>query len=335
MTARISIFASLAFALAACTTEVTSTNPPDCASPTTLCGDKCVATSIDPKNCGACGAVCDDGKICVEGACADAPACPDEEIECDGACVSPRTDPNFCGASGDCLGGNAGWVCARAEVCVEGACSSTCPATQVACDGVCISPATDREHCGAKEDCEGENAGVECAAHESCVDGACKLVCPGDRIACDGACISPLTNRTFCGATGDCRGVNAGSECLAGEFCSDGACVPRCPKGELECGDVCVDPATDSNHCGASADCLEPNAGVVCTAEEACVGGACVPLVPKCESNDDCSDGVFCNGTEACDPEAPASDDFGCRPGPTPCYAWEVCDEASRSCQPG
>jgi hypothetical protein len=33
---------------------------------------------------------------------------------------------------------------------------------------------------------------------------------------------------------------------------------------------------------------------------------------PKCDTDADCSDGVFCNGAETCEPEAPTADGLGC-----------------------
>ncbi|HEY0839121.1 MAG TPA: hypothetical protein VGD74_02940 [Vulgatibacter sp.] len=333
MTARY-LLACLALALpVACTTTA---QPPDtpltCQGSSTACGEACVETSNDPSNCGGCGVKCGADQVCAEGTCA--PGCLAGQIVCEGKCVSPQGDPKFCGARGDCVGSNAGWVCEAWEVCADGACWSSCPeADQIVCNGSCVTPATDRLYCGAQGDCRGANVGVECPLEKECVDGACELICPAGRLACDGICISPLTNRHFCGAIGDCRGVNAGEECMEEEICDEGTCVRRCPVGQIQCDGGCVDPSSNRRFCGATGDCAGKNAGTTCSETRACVQGACVAFV--CESNEDCDDGLFCTGVEACDPEDPESDDFGCRPGQLPCYATEICDEASHTCHPG
>ncbi|NIS37210.1 MAG: hypothetical protein GWO04_47965, partial [Actinobacteria bacterium] len=41
-------------------------------------------------------------------------------------------------------------------------------------------------------------------------------------------------------------------------------------------------------------------------------GGADPGDMSACMADLDCDDGVFCNGTESCDPTAPAADANGC-----------------------
>ena len=53
-------------------------------------------------------------------------------------------------------------------------------------------------------------------------------------------------------------------------------------------------------------------------------GGGCV-------ANDECDDGVFCNGAERCDPSAAGADARGCAAGTAPC-ATDRCDEAADEC---
>ncbi|MFK7984965.1 MAG: MopE-related protein [Sandaracinaceae bacterium] len=52
-----------------------------------------------------------------------------------------------------------------------------------------------------------------------------------------------------------------------------------------------------------------------------------------CRSSVECSDGVFCNGAELCDPTHPAADMMGCLPGSAPCLASQTCDEANAICE--
>ena len=51
----------------------------------TQCGDKCVDTSVDNANCGACGTTCNGGQTCQASAC----ACPAAQAFCSGRCETP------------------------------------------------------------------------------------------------------------------------------------------------------------------------------------------------------------------------------------------------------
>jgi hypothetical protein len=57
------------------------------------------------------------------------------------------------------------------------------------------------------------------------------------------------------------------SACAAAEECVQGVCVPACSGGTLRCGDRCVDPMLDPEHCGG---CDRP-----CPAMEVCSQGGC------------------------------------------------------------
>ncbi|MCA9614697.1 MAG: hypothetical protein KC586_18200, partial [Myxococcales bacterium] len=50
----------------------------------------------------------------------------------------------------------------------------------------------------------------------------------------------------------------------------------------------------------------------------------------RCSDDLDCSDGVFCNGAERCDRDAPSANERGCVAGTTPCP--DGCDEVSDTC---
>lgn len=57
------------------------------------------------------------------------------------------------------------------------------------------------------------------------------------------------------------------------------------------------------------------------------------PDAGVCISDDDCSDHVFCNGPERCQPGAAGTNRRGCiRPLPTPCRAGQRCDESQQRC---
>ncbi|MCB9618259.1 MAG: hypothetical protein H6724_02270 [Sandaracinus sp.] len=50
----------------------------------------------------------------------------------------------------------------------------------------------------------------------------------------------------------------------------------------------------------------------------------------RCGNDLDCSDGVFCNGAERCDRDAPGANERGCVAGSTPCS--DGCDEVMNTC---
>jgi sulfatase modifying factor 1 len=110
--------------------------------------------------------------------------------------------------------------------------------------------------------------GLRCArapsASPTCVPG---------RIVCNATCVDPSTDLHYCGASGNCQGLNAGASCPSGMACESGACV--CTPGLIECGGSCIDPMTSSQYCGATSSCTGPNAGVNCALGEGCSGGIC------------------------------------------------------------
>jgi hypothetical protein len=257
-----------------------------------------------------------------------ADGCPSTLQLCGSTCVNVQADNTNCGACGN--------VCDAGEVCSAGVCALSCPAGELACGGGCIDPDTDRMHCGATADCEGANAGDTCDAGEVCNSGVCELSCQAGLLACNGTCIDPMTDRTYCGATADCAGANAGEACDAGEVCNgSGACELSCQAGLLQCGGTCIDPLTDRAHCGATADCAGANAGDTCDAGEVCNGSgvcelSCQPGLVACNGTciDPLSDRAFCGAAADCQ---------GANAGHT-CDADEICNGSGLcelSCQPG
>lgn len=95
------------------------------------------------------------------------------------------------------------------------------------------------------------------------------------QIVCGGDCVNPLTDVDWCGATGDCAGTNAGTQCLGGKSCINGQCDEPCPNGWVKCGLTCINPDTSLQFCGAVGDCQGANAGTSCTAPDMCVDGVC------------------------------------------------------------
>jgi len=99
-----------------------------CIPGTVQCGDTCVETSTDSQNCGACGAACSGGNVCVGGAC----VCPVGQGVCNGLCTNVATDPKNCG--------QCGLQCGASQACNQGVCQDCSTGTcQTALVAACIS----------------------------------------------------------------------------------------------------------------------------------------------------------------------------------------------------
>ena len=188
-----------------------------------------------------------------------------------------------------------------------------CPENMIECNGTCIDPKTNNIYCGASGNCtaegEGNTTGVTCRDGKTCVNGEC--TCPKDFVTCEGKCINPADPST-CGAT------NGESRCT-GMDCGNAECTPKsstststsestkyvCGCQGVECGDTCIDPLTNHDHCGSKEQTCEQL--TKCSENQMCSNGECknncaegtqvcningVPLcIPKDRKlNSDCTD---------------------------------------------
>lgn len=116
----------------------------------------------------------------------------------------------------------------------------------------------------------------------------------------DGTATGVMTTDVTTGTTGDAATTMAVSETEPGSSTGTACVAP-----EIECGGGCVDPNSDTLHCGG---CDQP-----CGAEEPCVDGGCVLACPMGQTfcEDLCVDltadaancgecGLACDGCEAC-----------------------------------
>lgn len=154
--------------------------------------------------------------------------------------------------------------------------SASCAAGQTDCSGACKDLAVDSEHCG--------QCGAACPSGQVCSAGTCATSCGAQLVACGAQCIDPKTSNAFCGATGDCKGNNAGTACPADKKCSQGACVPVCFLNEVLCSGTCRDTESDPLHCGnCGTTCPVPagaNTAAKCTSKVC--GAACSPGFVDC-----------------------------------------------------
>jgi len=295
----------------------------------------------DPLACGDCFTACDDTFDCTDDTCevgtcvhsTDDSFCPDDDLFCNGSeycdpasgcdhtgdpCPTGQTcyeavDTCGCGVDADC---DDGVVCTD-DTCDTGNCIYTandanCPDDGAFCSGTescdpvldCVSsgdPCPVGLYCNDDDDSCDEclsdahcNDGVSCT-DDTCVDGSCvytanDLNCVDDGLYCTG-------NET-CNATSGCE--SSGDPCGAGLYCQE---------------------STDScEECLLDAHCADT---VACT-DDSCVDNSCVftPNDANCAD-----DGVFCNGTGACDSA------LGCQSTGDPCEALGYfCNESTDRC---
>jgi len=185
----------------------------------------------------------------------DAPDAPDVPMGCggDNDCASTPMTPVCDAATRRCVG----CVTAR-DTCPRGA---YCDATSLTCAPGCdadddcapVGPVPDGGVAPRNQRCDtASRACVECVADEHCAPG--------------NLCVGNL--------------------CVAG--CN---AMRACPAGQVCCGGGCVDPQTNTAHCGACGTvCMVPNGA------PACVNGTCA--VDRCNGAFDDCDNAAANGCE-------------------------------------
>ncbi|HUS63607.1 MAG TPA: hypothetical protein VMZ28_03650 [Kofleriaceae bacterium] len=126
------------------------------------CGDVCVDTGIDPRNCGACGKACTVGEVCSGNKCGCLPSgapCGAGQSCCNAnGCKSLNADINNCGGCGITCG--PGGTCSNGECKCGGV---TCPAGQSCCGGSC--KATCANDMGVPLDMTSTSGLCQCSNH--------------------------------------------------------------------------------------------------------------------------------------------------------------------------
>ncbi len=336
-----------------------------CVDPTSN-GDYCGATAGCGADAGSAGTVCPSGHVCTTGplgvgTCAT--TCAAGQVNCGGTCIDPTSDRDNCGATGDCVttandtANSAGVTCGTGQVCTKGSqgtgvCAVSCLAGQVECGGTCIDPLIDPRYCGAVGSCKADGnttggvadgPGSSCPDGQLCSKGACVPNCPVGQIDCGGRCVDPQTDNAYCGASGACTGTSDGTDCtkISGTICSASSCQLTCESGQVDCNGICIDPTSDSTHCGVNALCGGGAAssvagvcpsGTLCTAGTGGLGScatACAASQVNCGGTcvDPTSDENHCGATSGCGTSGGSTG--------TVCPAGESCQNGSCSASCG
>jgi hypothetical protein len=228
-------------------------------------------------------------------------------------------------------------VCDTADLCQASGSSASCGSSQCSGPLQCTNQGEVLVCNAGQTGYVAQSPRVFCATDTLCdatrPDGCRPPACdPGQR-QCDGAVVEvcnagrdDFVPETTCNAGFACvqAGASASCACTPGSYrCVAGQGLVRCNgagtafadvAGDIECDGAdrvsCSGTTLSRDTCASSAQCLA-SSGATCAA---CTAGDCP------------SDGLFCNGTESCNPAA------GCQSSGNPCGAGLLCSEGADSC---
>jgi hypothetical protein len=252
--------------------------------------DTCLAEGGDPKGPGSsCGTT----------------SCPELGACCYWGTCYGLTD------EGGCRGPDEIWY--AGQTCDEITCPPP-PPTGACC---ALWPCTTGGTCQTGfPTCDGDFA---CGCFQTYEGGA---TCLWRDTPCDGG--TPCPN-----GTGDCPEdeVCVVNTCCGEPLCVLPVCVPEAARAEPDDGPTVGGTRTNIPE-GEPAECAELTSGW-CEYEGGGYQGdytVCTPnTCPECADNEDCNDGLFCNGAEICAEGV-------CTPGAHPCSDSEWCYEAGLRC---
>ncbi|MFO0629287.1 MAG: hypothetical protein U0325_27170 [Polyangiales bacterium] len=246
-----------------------------CSPGQTRCGSgeaaQCVSVTMDPRNCGACGARCDalpnvEGAACARGRC-EVGTCAAGFANCDGVAgngceVDTLSTTSHCGRCGGACVARANSV----ALCRNGACDFTCLEGYGDCDGNAANGceadlARDATNCSACSNvCVAPPSRLAVCVARSCAVN--EVLCAQGTADCNGQGLDGCEVRTFvgerdgdrvlhCGACGvTCAFASAGAQCLAGT-CVIGPCNAGFANCDGDARNGCeTDLAANTTHCG-------------------------------------------------------------------------------------
>ena len=226
----------------------------------------------DPRNCGACGTVCEAGAECtgIFGGVNTCQACGGAGQRC-----CQRTTP-ACGAS---------LLCGRDSFCQacgapgQPCCGTTCAAGSTCNGSTCTACGGPGQTCCA---------GSTCSSGLACRSNTCQVSTCGDsgQACCGGSTCNSATltcsggSCVACGTSG--QRCCTGSTCNVGLACASGTCSSCGGSGELCCASSTCNvglSCSSTNRCGTSVRCgsrLQPCcAGNTCNLGLRCSGSIC------------------------------------------------------------
>jgi cysteine-rich repeat protein len=247
------------------------------------------------------------------------------------------TDPAICGdgvVSGAeaCDDGNS----RRGDGC-ENDCSFSCIALSE-CDDA--NPCDGVESCGAMTHACAPGTplvdGTDCGPGRGCRGGTCALASCGDGNVdpleecddanlvggdgCESDCTYSCTSGADCDDAEACDGVEtcslADHTCAAGAISPDGTACDR--GGSMMTRDICRGGSCLPSQCGDGY--LDAMAGEACDDGNSVNADGCdTDCTFSCQTNEDCDDGLVCDGSETCDGPSHRCTAGTAQPDGTPC----------------
>jgi len=304
---------------------------------------------------------CENG-TCMPGLpmiCSDTDPCTDDSCDASDGCIFtpiPDCTSGVCADHIDCSDDN---LCNGEETCLYEICM---PGTPLICDDA--DPCTD-DSCDAATGCVnapiGDGGACDdadaCTENDVCTEGSCA----GTSVDCDDG--ETCTDDTCYPAIGCVNNpVLDGTPCDDGKFCTE---TSSCQEGFCEgSGNPCellqlvCNEAEDGCECSEDEECDD---GLYCNGEEVCEiklnKQVCQPAIDDpcpqdhicderkdacltfqfCNTDDDCDDGLFCNGEEICfkghgNVQGKSVAVSVCRQNTDPCTSADLCDEDNDVC---
>lgn len=338
----------------------------DCNDGNDCTTDTCTSGScFHTNNSGSCndGLYCNGADTCSGGSCSIHAGNPCPPLDGDGNCSeSCRESEDNCTAP-DPNGSpcNDGLFCNGTDSCSSGSCSAhsgnPCPGPDG--DADCTETCLESSDSCTASDPNGSvcNDGNAQTSGDVCSSGTCAgTLIP---VNCDDGnpCTVDTVNGTTCAHTAASFGTpcNDNLFCNGTDSCNNGACSSHAgnpcpgPDGDANCRESCDESA---NTCTANdANGAACNDGSAATTSDACTNGTCAGTPISCDDNNPCTvdtlsgttclhtaaafgtacnDGVYCNGTDACNAGA-CSVHAGnpCASGPV---CANVCNEDADNC---
>ncbi len=255
---------------------------------------------------------CVDGNVNVAGVSACEPYVCEDEADCRLSCSNDTHchEDYYC-ANTTCIAREAnGFVCDRdrqcdTDECVDGfCCTSACDGICEACDnpgsgGTC-SQVTGDPH-GDRGPCPGENGCVG-----TCGDALNECDYDNTQVCSAASCVDGVQSSGLCGAEGTCD--DGTLEC--GDYACDGEgerCLETCSSNDECVGDaICrvdgVCAVVEAASCANENTLTNPDGSTTECGAFKCDANKCLE---RCDSIDDCADGLVCDAASQC-VDAPA-----------------------------
>ncbi len=277
-------------------------------------GNECTTEICDEETDGCTfenvgnGTACDDGQfctlgdVCTDGACAGpTPRDCDDDNVCTKDSCNEGTDE--CKYSPDNNNGpcDDGSFCTVDDACHMGACEGAARdcADQNGCTDDSCNESTDTcDNLSNSAPCDDGNF---CTTNDTCGGGTCSVfspTCDDSNVCTDDSCneeadscsnvnnTAPCEDGNFCTVSDTCAGGTCGSgparNCSDNNDCTNDSCN--------ETTNVC-DNVNNTNAC---------DDGLFCTVNDVCSGGTCGGAARNCSDNNDCTNDVCNDTTDAC-----------------------------------